>query len=103
MPSPQVSSDAEVAQATEVLDAVELHGRGLLNARAGEIEAALGYLAAAAAAERELSDLQRVTLLSTTLECRLARGEIAEAQWFQLDALPAPIGELSVRTLGLLS
>ena len=80
MPSPQVSSDAEVAQATEVLDAVELHGRGLLNARAGEIEAALGYLTAAAAAERELSELQRVTLLSTTLECRLARGEIAEAR-----------------------
>jgi len=34
---------------------------------------------------------------------RLARGEIAEAQWFDLDALPAPIGELSVRTLALLS
>ena len=33
---------------------------------------------------------------------RLARGEIAEAQWFDLDALPAPIGELSVRTLALL-
>jgi 8-oxo-dGTP pyrophosphatase MutT (NUDIX family) len=36
-------------------------------------------------------------------ELRLARGEIAEAQWFELDALPAPIGELSVRTLRLLS
>ena len=32
----------------------------------------------------------------------LARGEIAEAQWFQLDALPARIGELSVRSLALL-
>jgi DNA-binding CsgD family transcriptional regulator len=81
MPSPQVSSGPEVAKTTEVLDAVELHGRGLLNARAGEIEAALGYLArAAAAAEGELTDLQRVTLLSTTVECRLARGEIAEAR-----------------------
>ena len=29
---------------------------------------------------------------------RLARGEIAEAQWFDLDALPAPIGDF-VRTL----
>jgi hypothetical protein len=33
---------------------------------------------------------------------KLARGEILEAQWFDLDALPAPIGELSVRTLALL-
>ena len=32
----------------------------------------------------------------------LARGEIAEAQWFALEALPAPIGELSVRSLQLL-
>jgi 8-oxo-dGTP diphosphatase len=32
----------------------------------------------------------------------LARGEIAEAQWFALDALPARIGELSLRSLALL-
>ncbi len=32
----------------------------------------------------------------------IARGEIAEAQWFALDALPEPTGELSVRTLALL-
>ena len=31
----------------------------------------------------------------------LARGEIAEAQWFALDALPGPIGELSLRALAL--
>src|SRR5215218_5392966 len=28
-------------------------------------------------------------------ELRISRGEIAEAQWFALDALPAPVGELS--------
>jgi ADP-ribose pyrophosphatase YjhB (NUDIX family) len=32
----------------------------------------------------------------------LARGEIAEAQWFSLGALPAPVGELSLRALALL-
>jgi 8-oxo-dGTP diphosphatase len=36
-------------------------------------------------------------------ELRLALGEIAEARWFHLDALPAPIGDLTVRTLGLLN
>jgi 8-oxo-dGTP diphosphatase len=35
------------------------------------------------------------------VEIRLARGEIAEAQWFELGALPAPVGELSLRTLRL--
>jgi 8-oxo-dGTP diphosphatase len=33
---------------------------------------------------------------------RLARGEIAEAQWFALGALPAPVGSLSLRSLALL-
>jgi 8-oxo-dGTP pyrophosphatase MutT (NUDIX family) len=32
----------------------------------------------------------------------LSRGEIAEAQWFPLGAMPAPVGELSVRALSLL-
>ena len=31
----------------------------------------------------------------------LARGEIAEAQWFALDALPSPMGDLSVRALAV--
>ena len=35
-------------------------------------------------------------------ELDIARGEIAEAQWFALDALPAPLGELSMRSLALL-
>jgi ADP-ribose pyrophosphatase YjhB (NUDIX family) len=34
-------------------------------------------------------------------ELTLARGEIAEAQWFALDALPAPVGELSLRSLAV--
>lgn len=81
MPSPQVSSGPEVAKSAVVLDAVELHDRGLFNARAGAIGAALGYLAAAdEASEGALDDLRRATLLSTTLECRLARGELAEAR-----------------------
>jgi 8-oxo-dGTP pyrophosphatase MutT (NUDIX family) len=33
----------------------------------------------------------------------LARGEIAEAQWFPLDALPARVGDVSLRSLALLS
>ncbi len=32
----------------------------------------------------------------------IARGEIAEAQWFALDALPAPMSDLSLRSLALL-
>jgi 8-oxo-dGTP pyrophosphatase MutT (NUDIX family) len=32
----------------------------------------------------------------------LARGEISEAQWFALDALPAPVGALSMRALAML-
>jgi 8-oxo-dGTP pyrophosphatase MutT (NUDIX family) len=36
------------------------------------------------------------------VEIELARGEIAEAQWFDLGALTAPLGELSLRTLALL-
>jgi 8-oxo-dGTP pyrophosphatase MutT (NUDIX family) len=35
-------------------------------------------------------------------ELVLARGEIAEAQWFALDALPGPVGDLSLRALALL-
>jgi ADP-ribose pyrophosphatase YjhB (NUDIX family) len=35
-------------------------------------------------------------------QLELARGEIAEAQWFSLGAMPAPVGELSLRALSLL-
>jgi len=81
MPSPQVSSGAEVAKSAAIVDASDLLGRGLFNARAGAIEAALDYLARAGeAAEGALTDVQRATLLSTSLDCRLARGELAEAR-----------------------
>jgi 8-oxo-dGTP diphosphatase len=39
---------------------------------------------------------------SPGMELDIARGEIGEAQWFALDALPAPMGALSRRTLALL-
>ncbi|GAA1777582.1 hypothetical protein GCM10009795_024690 [Nocardioides hankookensis] len=81
MPSPQVSSGSDVAKRGAIVDAPELLGRGLLNSRAGAIGAALGYLTQAGeAAEGELDDVQRAALLSTTLDCRLARGELAEAR-----------------------
>jgi DNA-binding CsgD family transcriptional regulator len=81
MPSPQVSSAPEVAQRVAILDAAELLGRGLFNARAGAIGAALDYLTQAdGAAEGELDDGQRAALLVATLDCRLARGELAEAR-----------------------
>jgi 8-oxo-dGTP diphosphatase len=35
-------------------------------------------------------------------ELELAPGEIREAQWFALDALPARVGELSLRSLALI-
>src|SRR6478735_7639750 len=79
MPSPLVSP--EVAKRAAILDATELLGRGLFNTRAGAIGAALGYLTQADdAAEGELDDEQRAALLVATLDCRLARGELAEAR-----------------------
>src|SRR4051812_16873363 len=81
MPSPQVSSGSDVAKRGAIVEAPELLDRGLLNARAGTIGAALQYLARAGEApEGELDDVQRASLLSTTLDCRLARGELAEAR-----------------------
>jgi DNA-binding CsgD family transcriptional regulator len=81
MPSPQVSSGPEVAKHAAILDAGELLGRGLLNLRAGAIGAALEYLTRAGeATEGELDDAQRAALLVATLDCRLARGELAEAR-----------------------
>jgi DNA-binding CsgD family transcriptional regulator len=67
---------------TQVISApAELLVRGLRDARAGAIGAALGHLTRATDADDgRLDGLQRATLLSTTLECRLARGELAEAR-----------------------
>lgn len=81
MPSPQVSSGSEVAKRAAILDPAELLGRGLYNARAGAIGAALDYLVRSGeAAAGELDDAQRSALLMTTVDCRLARGELAEAR-----------------------
>ncbi|GAA4748991.1 hypothetical protein GCM10023350_37500 [Nocardioides endophyticus] len=81
MPSPQVSSGPEVVKRAAILDAAELLGRGLLNLRAGAIGAALGYLTQAdEATEGELDDAHRAALLVATLDCRLARGELAQAR-----------------------
>jgi DNA-binding CsgD family transcriptional regulator len=80
MPSPQVSG-VEVAKRSAILDAAELLGRGLFNARAGAIGAALEYLTQAdELAEGELDDRQRAALLVAMLDCRLARGELADAR-----------------------
>ncbi|GAA4706047.1 helix-turn-helix transcriptional regulator [Nocardioides conyzicola] len=81
MASPQAGSASEVAKRGAILDPAELLSRGLLNSRAGAIGAALGYLTQAGeAAEDALDDQQRATLLATTLDCRLARGELNEAR-----------------------
>ncbi|WP_028643825.1 LuxR family transcriptional regulator [Nocardioides sp. URHA0020] len=80
MPS-QVRSSSEVAKHGAILDAGDLLDRGLLNARAGAIGAALDYLTQAqAAGSGELGRVQRAALLTTLVDCRLARGELAEAR-----------------------
>jgi DNA-binding CsgD family transcriptional regulator len=68
-------------------DPHELLARGLLNARAGSIGAGLDYLGAAAAAADAFEDVDRSGMLATSLDCRLARGELTEA---------ARLGELLV-------
>jgi DNA-binding CsgD family transcriptional regulator len=81
MPSHQVSNASEKAKLGAILDPVELLERGLFNARAGAIGAALEYLTQTGeAGADELDELQRVALLSTTLDCRLARGELVAAR-----------------------
>ncbi len=79
MPSTRASAP-EVSKREAPDDPRELLSRGLLNARAGAISAALGYLDGATLAPSDaLDDLERALLLATSLDCRLARGELAEA------------------------
>lgn len=81
MPIPRASSDSEIAKRAAILDASERLELGLFNARAGALAAALDYLTHAdAAGEDELDEVQRATLLATTLDCRLARGELGAAR-----------------------
>lgn len=81
MPAAPVSSasDAATTKAAAVEDPRELLARGLFNARAGAIGAAVGYLDRAAASDT-LADHERATLLTAALDCRLARGELSEAR-----------------------
>jgi DNA-binding NarL/FixJ family response regulator len=80
MPPPEVSSAVDVARRGAALDPGELLGRGLFNARAGAIGAAIDDLSQAAIAGSELGELERTRLLTALLDCRLARGELAEAR-----------------------
>lgn len=53
--------------------------RGCLRARAGRITAALADLDAARRHWARLRDLERAALLTTSIDCRLARGELSSA------------------------
>ena len=76
----QLSPSSEIAARGAVHDPEELLGRGLLNARAGTIGAALDHLEQARAAGADsFGEGQHATLLMTTLDCRLARGELGAA------------------------
>lgn len=79
MPSSPIARAAESVAKVGQIDPGELLRRGFLNARAGAIGAAIGYLTQAAAAP-ELTDLQRAALLTALIDCRLARGELTEAR-----------------------
>ncbi|MDF1604365.1 helix-turn-helix transcriptional regulator [Nocardioides sp. YIM 152315] len=80
MPAPLVTPTSDAAAKNGAIShPFELLERGLSNARAGAIGAAVGYLDRAAAAA-DLDDLQRATLLAATLDCRLARGELTRAR-----------------------
>jgi len=78
---PLTRAQGQGAAKRELLDDPrELLSRGLFNARAGAIGAALGYLAESALTDDGvLDDAERATLLATSLDCRLARGELTEA------------------------
>ncbi|MBA2954948.1 hypothetical protein GON03_11465 [Nocardioides sp. MAH-18] len=84
----------------------ELLSRGLVSARAGAITAALGDLADAwVEGEGVLDDLERATLLTASLDCRLARGELTEARALgellePLRDQPGPVGASARYGLG---
>ncbi len=93
MPSPQATTATGVEQRAPILDPDELLSRGLFNARAGAITAAIDHLTRADELDDdELDALQRSRLLAALLDCRLARGELVEAR---------RVGERLGRNLGL--
>ena len=67
------------SKAEAVEDPRELLARGLFNARAGAIGAAVDYLDRAAGSGA-LDDGERAALLVASVDCRLARGELAGAR-----------------------
>jgi DNA-binding NarL/FixJ family response regulator len=71
-----------------------LLARGCALARAGQLTAALADLVAARREVVRLTDLERAALLTTTIDCRLARGELtaATADGEELGALLATPG-----------
>lgn len=82
-----------VAKREALDDPRELLSRGLLNARAGALGAALGYLdQASLAGEGAFDELAWATLLAASLDCRLARGELAQAA--QLGARLDPLRDV---------
>lgn len=109
MPSTRAHPSSEVAKKGPVADPRELLARGLYNARAGTISAAVGYLDQAFAAPADgLTDLERAAALGAALECRLARGELGEARGLgerlgALQDLPGLAGATARAGLGELS
>lgn len=80
MPRSRSDLTAGASKQAPVDDPRELLDRGLLNARAGQVVAALDYLGRAADADDGvLDELQRSELFATAIECRLARGELPAA------------------------
>lgn len=73
-------ADVAVASARDELGPPRaLVTRGCRRARAGELTAALADLDDARQAWLQLDDLDRAALLTTTIDCRLARGELTPA------------------------
>ena len=77
MPSMRAPSSSEADKRAPIADPRELLERGLFNARAGAISAAVGYLDRALAGE--LDEAQLAAGLVAAIDARLARGELAEA------------------------
>lgn len=106
MPLTRAQGQGAAAKREVLDDPRELLSRGLFNARAGAIGAAIGYLdQAALAPDGTLDDQERATLLAASLDCRLARGELTEAavvgeRLEPLRDLPGPAGAVARYGLG---
>src|SRR3954451_14806094 len=75
-----LTTEAGTAEASARDDLLTLLTRGFVRSRAGLVAGALADLERVRAeAWPELGDLDRAALLTTALDCRLARGEVAAA------------------------